>query len=68
MSFERGLMKLSAKEVLIHGELHHDNILQNGDDGARRSLSGGGRLVIDPKGVIGDTAFEPAAYLSNPIP
>jgi len=25
-------------------------------------------MVIDPKGFIGDPAFEPAAYICNPIP
>ena len=52
------LLESTIKEVLLHGDLHHDNILKNGDDW----------LVIDPKGFIGDPAFEPAAYLCNPIP
>ena len=52
------LLKSTTKEVLLHGDLHHDNILKNGDNW----------LVIDPKGFIGDPAFEPAAYLCNPIP
>ena len=52
------LVSTTKKEVLLHGDLHHDNILKNGDSW----------LVIDPKGFIGDPAFEPAAYLCNPIP
>lgn len=52
------LLSTTTKEVLLHGDLHHDNILKNGDRW----------LVIDPKGFIGDSAFEPAAYLCNPIP
>jgi len=52
------LLKSTTKAVLLHGDLHHDNILKNGDRW----------LVIDPKGFIGDPAFEPAAYLCNPIP
>lgn len=52
------LLKSTTKKVLLHGDLHHDNILKNGDNW----------LVIDPKGFIGDPAFEPAAYLCNPIP
>ena len=52
------LLQSTTKEVLLHGDLHHDNILQNGDSW----------IVIDPKGFIGDPAFEPAAYLCNPIP
>ncbi|HJN37525.1 MAG TPA: aminoglycoside phosphotransferase family protein [Gammaproteobacteria bacterium] len=52
------LLKSTTKEVLLHGDLHHDNILKNGDSW----------LVIDPKGFVGDLAFEAAAYLCNPIP
>lgn len=52
------LLQTAIKEVLLHGDLHHDNILQNGDDW----------LVIDPKGVIGEPAYEVAAFIRNPIP
>ena len=60
------LLKSTTKEVLLHGDLHHDNIL-NGES-RRSSKSEDGWLVVDPKGFIGDPAFEPAAYLCNPIP
>ena len=62
------LLSTTTKEVLLHGDLHHDNILKNGDRPVDRSLGAGGWLVIDPKGFIGDPSFEPAAYLCNPIP
>ncbi|MGM9451961.1 aminoglycoside phosphotransferase family protein [Legionella bozemanae] len=52
------LLRTSAEPALLHGDLHHDNILQNGD----------GWIVIDPKGVIGEPAFEVAAFIRNPIP
>jgi streptomycin 6-kinase len=52
------LLQTSAKDVLLHGDLHHDNILQNGETW----------IVIDPKGVIGEPAFEVAAFIRNPIP
>jgi streptomycin 6-kinase len=52
------LLETSAKAVLLHGDLHHDNMLQNGDDW----------LVIDPKGVIGEPAYEVAAFIRNPMP
>ena len=52
------LLETSTKEVLLHGDLHHDNILQNGNDW----------VVIDPKGVIGEPAYEVAAFIRNPIP
>lgn len=44
---------------LLHGDLHHGNILR-----AERTPW----LVIDPKGVVGDPAFEPSAFLLNPTP
>jgi streptomycin 6-kinase len=44
--------------VLLHGDLHHENILF---DDAR------GWLAIDPKGVAGEIAYELAAPLRNPI-
>jgi streptomycin 6-kinase len=40
---DRLLKQSSVSEVLLHGDLHHDNILLNGDDW----------VAIDPKGVIG---------------
>jgi len=52
------LLKTAEPDVLIHGDLHHDNILQNGNDW----------VVIDPKGVIGEPAYEVAAFIRNPIP
>ena len=62
------LLKMAMLDVLLHGDLHHDNILQNGDDEARHSFSDGGWLVIDPKGVIGESAYEVAAFIRNPMP
>ncbi|PPE03400.1 aminoglycoside phosphotransferase family protein [Holospora curviuscula] len=52
------LLQTSKPDVFLHGDLHHDNILQNGDDW----------MVIDPKGVIGEPAYEVAAFIRNPIP
>jgi streptomycin 6-kinase len=41
----------------LHGDLHHDNIIE----GPR------GWLAIDPKGVLGDPAFDAANMLYNPL-
>jgi streptomycin 6-kinase len=41
----------------LHGDLHHDNILH----GER------GWLAIDPKGVLGDPAFDAANLFYNPL-
>ena len=45
--------------VLLHADLHHTNILYGNDSGW---------LAIDPKGVMGDPAYETAAFLLNPDP
>jgi streptomycin 6-kinase len=45
--------------MLLHGDLHHDNILA-----ATRHPW----LAIDPKGLIGEPAYETGALLRNPLP
>jgi len=61
--FERGeatyraLLDSSPAPVLLHGDLHHYNILS-----AQRAPW----LAIDPHGVIGEPAFETGAYFGNP--
>lgn len=52
----RDLLADPVPPVALHGDLHHDNILQ----GAR------GWLAIDPKGVSGDPAYETANAFRNP--
>jgi len=44
-------------DFLLHGDLHQGNILLNGDKW----------VAIDPKGVIGNPAFEVASFICNPI-
>lgn len=53
------LLASSAEPVLLHGDLHHFNILA-----AEREPW----LIIDPKGVAGEPAYEVGALLRNPIP
>jgi streptomycin 6-kinase len=49
----------SQRDVrLLHGDLHHDNVLF---DTAR------GWVAIDPKGVVGELEYELGAALRNPI-
>lgn len=61
--FEQGEMLftelLAANEapLLLHGDLHHFNILR-----AQRQPW----LAIDPKGLVGDPAYEVGAFLYNP--
>lgn len=53
------LLPSMAEPVLLHGDLHHDNILQ-----AQRQPW----LALDPKGVVGEPAYELGALLRNPQP
>ncbi len=48
----------SAAPVVLHSDLHHDNVL---------SVQGGRWLAIDPKGVVGEREFEVYALLRNPL-
>lgn len=52
------LLATQGKPFLLHGDLHHDNIISYGKNW----------IAIDPKGVVGETAYEIGAYLRNPIP
>lgn len=52
------LLATAPDFVLLHGDLHHENIIKHGDNW----------VVIDPKGVIGEPAYEVAAFILNPIP
>ncbi|MCI5059415.1 MAG: phosphotransferase [Flavobacteriales bacterium] len=45
-----------VQDVLLHGDLHHDNVLS----------SGATWKVIDPHGYVGDPAFEVGTMIYNP--
>jgi streptomycin 6-kinase len=52
------LLLAQPREIaVLHGDLHHENVLDGGDRGW---------LVIDPKGVLGERAYDYAAMLCNP--
>lgn len=53
------LLAAPEEPVLLHGDLHHMNILS-----ARRQPW----LAIDPKGVVGERTYEPTTYLYNNLP
>jgi streptomycin 6-kinase len=52
----RALLASTLRAVALHGDLHQDNIL----------LGPRGWLAIDPKGVLGDPAYEPANAFRSP--
>jgi len=51
----RCLWRKYTGEMLLHGDLHHDNILL-GEHGYR---------IIDPKGVVGDAVFDIPRFILN---
>ena len=54
----RELTDSSVAPVLLHGDLHHGNILAGRGDW----------LAVDPKGLVGEPAYEAGALLRNPMP
>lgn len=49
------LVNTISHPILLHGDLHQDNILR----------SGNGWLAIDPKGVIGEAEYEVTSFCKN---
>jgi streptomycin 6-kinase len=50
------LCATQGERVLLHGDLHHENILRSGE----------GWACIDPKGVLGEREYECCALMRNP--
>jgi streptomycin 6-kinase len=53
----RALLAESAETIPLHGDIHHDNVLDFGERGW---------LAIDPKHIRGDRAFDYANLFCNP--
>jgi streptomycin 6-kinase len=53
------LLASSQDQLLLHGDLHHQNILWGEHQGW---------IAIDPQGVIGEACFEVGALILNPVP
>ena len=58
-SLAQDLLQSAGPAVLLHGDLHHDNILASANDRW---------LAIDPKGVWGEAIYEVGAFVRNPVP
>lgn len=54
--FFEELNSASKQKFLLHGDLHHENILT----ATREEF-----LAIDPKGIVGDIGYEIAVFLNN---
>ena len=52
------LCATQATPILLHGDFQHYNIIRD---------AGRGWLAIDPKGILGEPAYEPGALLRNPM-
>lgn len=52
------LLNTQGNLYVLHGDLHHENILQHGDSW----------VAIDPKGVVGELEYEFGAFIRNPVP
>jgi streptomycin 6-kinase len=57
-SAARDLLIEPRDEIVLHGDLHHENVL-----GSPR-----GWLAIDPKGLFGERTYEVANLFGNPVP
>jgi streptomycin 6-kinase len=51
------LLETTEQRTVLHGDLHHYNILRDG----------GRWVALDAKGVWADPSFEPVAFLRNPV-
>lgn len=56
--YSKSLLSTQSDLYLLHGDLHHQNILLNNNHEW---------IVIDPKGIVGEFAFEVGAFLRNPF-
>jgi len=54
------LLASVPREVLLHADFHHTNILASEERGPW--------LAIDPKGMVGDSGYEVGPFLLNPEP
>ncbi|OLS33333.1 aminoglycoside phosphotransferase family protein [Bacillus sp. MRMR6] len=56
--FLKHILETSTGFELLHGDLHHENILYSQEHGW---------MAIDPKGVIGDSYFDIVSFLVNQL-
>jgi streptomycin 6-kinase len=57
MAIYRDLGWSQRSRVVLHGDLHHENILYSGERGW---------LAIDPKGYVGEPAYDTGCWIRNP--
>jgi streptomycin 6-kinase len=57
LAHAQALLAEPQEVSLLHGDLHHENVLDGGERGW---------LIIDPKGLLGERGYEYATTLCNP--
>jgi streptomycin 6-kinase len=62
------LLDSMGEPVLIHGDLHHENILRNSGGASSQNNEREPWLAIDPKGLVAEREYEVGALLRNPLP
>lgn len=58
IEFARYLLNTQTELVLLHGDIHHYNIIWGGETGW---------ITIDPKGLIGERGFDTGTWMHNPV-
>jgi streptomycin 6-kinase len=66
----RELLARPGPRVVLHGDVHHGNVLRfaGAPDDRRADGDDGGWRAIDPKALMGDPGFDTANVLCNPSP
>ena len=64
----RELLAGSGSAAVLHGDVHHGNVLRFGDGGCDGRGGDDDWRAIDPKGLLGDPGFDTANVLANPTP
>jgi streptomycin 6-kinase len=55
----RDYLSQNYEAVVLHGDIHHDNIIHDKNKGF---------LAIDPKGIVGEKTYDIANLICNPYP
>jgi streptomycin 6-kinase len=56
-SLKDQLLETANTQVMLHGDIHYDNILKDGDDWC----------AIDPEGLVGDPIYDTSVCIRDPL-
>jgi streptomycin 6-kinase len=60
-----GFTKAGRPEYVLHGDLHHTNMLSHSGRKGATNDNSTGFIAIDPKGVVGVREMEPGRFIQN---